>query len=151
MVIKQVIDRSVFTLNYPHRSCFMGGISIAGNYHFLYITGTVAVVLTSKQESVGKNEPFQVLPPQCLWAAEIISSSWDPFQKSEAEEGFYPSPIPLQQAFQANQSKAYDTSYESSQLNCLGAPEYFWKIRVSPSSGFINTPWCWRGFSHVKS
>jgi len=147
-----VIDRSVFTLNCPHRNCFMGGIRIAGRYHFLYITGTVAVVLAFEQESVSKNEPFQFSPPQCLWAAEIFSSSWDPFQMAIAEDGLNPAPLPLQQAFRLNKSKAYNNrSYKSSQLKCLGALGCFCKIRARPSSGFINIPWCWRVFSHIKS
>lgn len=33
-MIEQVIDKSVLTLNYPHRSSFMGDIWIAGNSHF---------------------------------------------------------------------------------------------------------------------
>lgn len=105
VMIKQVIDRSLFTLNYPHHSCFMGGIWIASTYNFLHIAGTVALVLTSKQWPVKKNEPLQFSPPQCLWAAEIIASSWDPFQKAEVENGLNPSPLPLQLAFHANQAK----------------------------------------------
>lgn len=50
-MIKQVIDRPMFALLYPHCSCFMGGIWITGNYYFLHVTGTVVAALTSKQES----------------------------------------------------------------------------------------------------
>lgn len=126
-MIKQVIDRLVFILDDPHHSCFMGGIWIAGNYHFLRITGTLALVLISKQESVRKNKPFQFSPPHFLWAAEITSSSWDPSQQSEAGDGLNPSSLPLQQGFHPNQSQGCNMSDELSQLHCLGALEYFWK------------------------
>lgn len=149
-MIKQVIDRSVFTLNYPHRSRFMGGIWIAGNYHFfIYITGTVAVGLTSKQESVRKSEPFQFSPPQCLWAAEIISSSWDPFQQTRAEDGLKPSPFPLHKHFR--QTKAKSKILVANQVSLSTYEHQSISGRSEPPLVSLTPPGCLKGFSHAKS
>lgn len=145
-MIKQVIDRPMFTLISPlqlFHGWHMNNRQLLFSSCYRYCGCSPYV-----QAGIRQNEPLQFSPLRRLWAAEITSSSQDLCQKTEAEDGLNPPRLPLQQALHANQGRAYGMSHESSQLNSPGAQEHFWKTRASLFSVF---PWCWRSFYHIKT